>query len=155
MYLDKCCAWFVFRAVQWKAVSLVFVPTLLLCYLLLFLVHIAVSVAADILLRGDLITINKLLGSAQLAVSHSWWWHLLSLLCFKHSISAGLFRPDVHESVHEECNEECWVHSCVFVGPWQGDGRDTVTGTGKGRPEVLWICQALQWVREDWMPTVK
>lgn len=96
--------------------SLVFVPTLLLCYLLLFLVHIAVSVAADILLRGDLVTINKLLGSAQLAVSHSWWWHLLSLLCFKHSISAGLFRPDVHESVHEECNEECWVHWCVFGG---------------------------------------
>lgn len=100
--------------------SLVFVPTLLLCYLLLFLVHIAVSVPADILLRGDLVTINKLLGSAQLAVSHSWWWHLLSLLCFKHSISAGLFRPDVHESVHEECNEECWVHWCVFGGTLAG-----------------------------------
>lgn len=106
---------------------------------LLFLVYTAVS-AADILLRGDSINITKLLGSAQLAASHSCCWHLPSLLrCFECIISAGLSRPHVCESDRSAAGS-----SGVLGGSWPGHS----DRHGEGKPQVLWACQALQWLRE-------
>lgn len=113
--------------------------------------YIAVNVAAGTLLSGNLIKINKLLGSAQLAVFHSWWQCLLSLLCFKHNISAWLFSPDVHINQMKSTTSNAEYTILIRTPDWtmagsQWQARVYMEVAGWNVVNIWY--QSLQWISE-------